>query len=479
MDLPPGLSWHDASDGRAAPHAVHGGETSDGRRVWIARSDEEREVAVGYLVSGEHFARIPYFGRTLRRTRYQVLSNGGDVALAWVDAKLGQVPDASIAGGRAQRGHEDPIYISRVRYKNATLPAKLLPRAKRAFVSFDGREVARREYQVLTVTSGPRYFDTNVGDTPAPHGLDWVSVSTKDGNGVDESIREKAIRLAFLDDSDRSSRTFVVRAALDRQLAPGGWCADSNEAYIPYFGHAVPCTQFQMLVRTSSDVELFWSDAYQDDIPDDALLAGKDDNGHPVYIARTSIDGMLAAGKVIPACSKAFFADGMDETARQGYQILCMHVATSTSELPADSDESTVVEHSSVDGSSANYEDDPADSHSRVQSRSHSAEKYESGDSIKVGPVDRRREGFVSATRSQFEIPFRDTGARPANDVMLAVEDESTPFLLVSTDFSGYASQLRMQQRRRRTCSRNVVLVAVALFAVAVFLTWPILSAWK
>lgn len=477
MELPEGLSWQDASEGRRAPHAVEGGETSDAQRVWVARTAEDRETPIGYLVEGETTARIPYFGRTLRRANYQLLCNDRDVCIEWQPAKLGQVPDAAVAGGKGTKGDLDIMYVARVQHKRALLPAKLLPRAKRAFVSYEGREIARKDYFVMTVTSPPRHFDTNVRDTPAPHGLEWVSVSIEQGAVVDEGIREKAIRLAFTDDlSDQSTRTFIIRASLPRQLAPGGWCVDDNHAYVSYFGHTSFCSRFQMLLRTSSDVQLFWSDACEDDIPDDALLAGKDENGHPVYVARCYIDGVLVAGKVIPECANAFFAYGMDEVARSNYQILCMHVANSASDSLSDDVRSLSDHLDVINNDYPSLDDQSQDSASGSKSRSQSAEKYQSGDSFKVGHVDTRRDGFISASQLQLDVPQAAGPNRPADDVLLAMENENTPFLLVSADFSGYASQLRQQEHQRRTCSRNIVLLVSALFIVAALLTWYILS---
>lgn len=477
--LPEGLSWEDASDGRSVPHAIVGGETSDGKPVWIARSEEDCEIPVGYLIDGEQFARIPYFGRTVRRNTYQILSNPGDVEIAWRDAKLGQVSDASVIGGRSSKNEADPIYICRVAYKNSILPAKLIPRSKRCFVAYNGREIARREYQTLQVCSEPRCFDTHVADTPAPHGLQWVTVSTEDGVvKVDQNLRKSAIRLAFLDDSNDACPTFVIRASLPRQLVPGGWRTDADRAYVSYFGYTVFCNEFQLLRRTSSDVQLFWSEAHQNDIPDDALLAGKDEHGHPVYIARSNIDGNLVAGKVIPASSKAFFAHGMHETTRQTYQILCMHLAN----VNVKQESAPEFVHPSENCTSVtDFEDRISDassmhSSSRSQSRRESAEKYESGDSFKVGHVDTQSEGFVSATRSQFEIPNLERLQRPSDDFLLAIEDENTPFLLVSTDFSGYASQLRQEERQRRTCSRFTVLIILALLIIVTILIWAIFS---
>lgn len=479
--LPEGLSWEDASDGRSVPHAIVAGETSDGKSVWIARSEEDCEIPVGYLIHGEQFARLPYFGRTIRRNTYQILSNPGDVDIDWRDAKLGQVSETSVIGGRSSKNEPHPIYVCRVTYKNSILPAKLVPRAKRCFVAYNGREIARREYQTLNVCSKPRYFDTHVADTPAPHGLQWVSVSTKDGClNIDQNLRKSAIRLAFLDDSKYACPTYVIRASLPRQLVPGGWQTDADRAYVSYFGYTVFCNEFQLLRRTSSDVQLFWSEAYQNDIPDDALLAGKDEHGHPVYIARSNIDGNLVAGKVIPASSKAFFAHGMHETTRQTYQILCMHLASAN----LDNQSQTDFIHSSQDCSThvMDYDDRSSSdayslhSSSKSQSRRESAEKYESGDSFKVGHVDTQSEGFISATRSQFEIPNVDRPQRLSDDFLLTIEDENTPFLLVSTDFSGYASQLRQQERQRRTCGRFTVLVITALVIIVTILVWAVFS---
>lgn len=482
------LQWENAHDGRLAPHAVSIGELSDGRSVWVVRSEEDREMAIGHIISGDSTATIPYFGKALRRKNYQVLTNPGDVQFAWIAATNGRLVDAAVKGGTGPKGQNDPMYIARVQIKGDILPAKLLPWTKRVFAAFNGREVPRREYEVLTITSAPRQFDTDFNNTPAPHGLHWHTLTS----ATRPNIRDlrKAIPVFEQPTKEETARTsspekqrpnhhqplqqkyhaFVARASLPREITPGTWTYGQTHAILPYFGYARKARTFQILVQTSDDVRIFWVPSSTDDIPDDALLGGKDENGHPMYVARAKIGDHYVSGKAVPAFAKAFFVDGEDEVSRDEFEILCLHAVSGPPEI-SESQEGIRSGTASTDGGTS--ADEMA---------------IPLGNADSTGHIDRPSSGFVKAGSAEefgaFDLnrsnSSKSTSREASAEIMLALQDENAPLLLVSTDFSGYGEQLRIQEHERRRVGGRLAVVAIVMVLVAALLAgWAIVALWR
>ncbi|XP_073972580.1 natterin-3-like isoform X2 [Rhodnius prolixus] len=71
-----------------------------------------------------------------------------------------------------------------------------------------------------------------------------------------------------------------------------------------------------------------WQTCYGGSIPQDAVHAGTDLNGSPIYAGRAFHCGDLLPAKVTPAHGCAFISYGGNEISKQDYEVLCSnHVA--------------------------------------------------------------------------------------------------------------------------------------------------------
>lgn len=57
-----------------------------------------------------------------------------------------KMPPNAIVGGVECDGHK--IYIGRAEHKGDILPLKIIPGKKKAFVSWDGKEIQKMEFEV-------------------------------------------------------------------------------------------------------------------------------------------------------------------------------------------------------------------------------------------------------------------------------------------------------------------------------------------
>ena len=65
----------------------------------------------------------------------------------------------------------------------------------------------------------------------------------------------------------------------------------------------------------------FWVATSGSKIPDNALMAGEDPEGGPLYIGRAQHDGGLIPGKVQPKHGCCYIAHGGNEISNEEYQV--------------------------------------------------------------------------------------------------------------------------------------------------------------
>ncbi|KAI9297602.1 hypothetical protein K502DRAFT_323200 [Neoconidiobolus thromboides FSU 785] len=67
--------------------------------------------------------------------------------LQWVRASNGIVPPNAVQGGSENDGR--PLFIARTMYKGSLIPGKTAPHLEGCLISFGGKEVLEKEYEVL------------------------------------------------------------------------------------------------------------------------------------------------------------------------------------------------------------------------------------------------------------------------------------------------------------------------------------------
>lgn len=100
-------------------------------------------------------------------------------------------------------------------------------------------------------------------------------------------------------------------------IQPGKVRPGFGAAFIPFGGNEVAAAEYEVLME-----EGIWIAASGGQIPDGAIVCGREANGEPVFVARASIGGGVHPGKVRFAFGAAFIGLGGSETAVQDYQVL-------------------------------------------------------------------------------------------------------------------------------------------------------------
>ena len=143
------LQWVSSSNGQVPKYAVNGGwDAENAEPLYIGRVDHNGSQIVGKIHPSHHCIYVPYGGKEHKYESYEVLINpGNQVKLEWVHRSKGNVPDRAVQGGLDASG--EVYYIGRHSHKNDTLPGKVHPSHKCLYISWGGKEIAKREYGVL------------------------------------------------------------------------------------------------------------------------------------------------------------------------------------------------------------------------------------------------------------------------------------------------------------------------------------------
>ena len=138
----------------------------------------------------------------------------------WVAASNGQVPRGAFVAG-SEKGR--PLYLCHAGYNNGVHPGKVVD--KDCHISWGGKEVLVRNYEVLTVPRSAR--------------LDWVSAS----NG---RIPRGAVQGGY----EKGRPLYVCQASYKGGLHPGK--VVDQRCDISWGGRAVVISNYQVLVNENA-----------------------------------------------------------------------------------------------------------------------------------------------------------------------------------------------------------------------------------
>ncbi|CAL8093534.1 unnamed protein product [Calicophoron daubneyi] len=142
----PGLSWIRDSHGHVPPNAV---KVQNG--VYVARIEYKGDIVPGKVVSKYKLGYIPYEGREVELSNYEVLCDttepGVDSRYKWVNGHDGLVPKNAIVGGIAVSTYI--LYIGRSNINGEEVVGKIHPVRGCAYFPWGGEEHKKKEYQVL------------------------------------------------------------------------------------------------------------------------------------------------------------------------------------------------------------------------------------------------------------------------------------------------------------------------------------------
>ncbi|XP_030027369.2 proline-rich protein 12 [Manduca sexta] len=125
---------------------VGGKEGWDGSPLWVIRAYHNGEFIPGKLAIKHRSAYVPHAGKEVPVHNFEVLCAPAHL-LRWIPGSHGQVPVGAIPAGNTHTG--EPLYIARARQDKSITPGKVHPSHGCCYISFGGKEIAHKNYEVL------------------------------------------------------------------------------------------------------------------------------------------------------------------------------------------------------------------------------------------------------------------------------------------------------------------------------------------
>ncbi|CAG9581150.1 unnamed protein product [Danaus chrysippus] len=138
------MSWVKAANGHAPANSLVAGHDVTGEPIYVIRAEHEGDLIPGKLVSSHRGAFLPWGGKEITKTEYEVLVKSTN---QWVPERSGNVPAKALKAGKTKSG--DTLYIGRVHYLKSITPGKVHPSNKACYISYDGKELSFPGYEVL------------------------------------------------------------------------------------------------------------------------------------------------------------------------------------------------------------------------------------------------------------------------------------------------------------------------------------------
>ncbi|CAH8508352.1 unnamed protein product [Dicrocoelium dendriticum] len=114
---------------------------------------------------------------------------------------------------------------------------------------------------------------------------------------------------------DAGNGVFVCRAMFEGLWIPGKLVAANGKAYIPHGGKEHELKTYEVLCNSERRNEhcFQWEKYRSGEVPKNALVAGTDTDGSPLYVVRGHVDNEVVVGKMNENYGKAYFPHGGEE----------------------------------------------------------------------------------------------------------------------------------------------------------------------
>ncbi|XP_070495871.1 uncharacterized protein [Chironomus tepperi] len=207
--------------------------------LYIGRAKFMRDLIPGKVSSDLKSIRICYDGKEYSLDNFEVLVN--DVNFIWIEASNGDVPKNAVIGGRAEDG--ETLYVARAKYLFLTIPGKLHPSHKSAYVPFDSKELAVKTYEVLV-----RLESNGEALKPKPEklvspGFEWVRFIKKSG------WPENAVVGGSGYDGVQQMDQYIARAKHDTNVIIG-YAYKDGIFYGTFNGIEIRTERYELFVKT-------------------------------------------------------------------------------------------------------------------------------------------------------------------------------------------------------------------------------------
>ncbi len=115
----------------------------------------------------------------------------------------------------------------------------------------------------------------------------------------------------------RSPGNTIPNNPLGRTIQPGKVRQGFGAALIPCGGNEVPIGDYEVLFQQG-----IWTAGSEGQIPDAAIVCGREDNGDPLFVARAFLNGGLHPGKIRFGFGAALIGFGGVEVQVGNYEVL-------------------------------------------------------------------------------------------------------------------------------------------------------------
>ncbi|XP_047025859.1 uncharacterized protein LOC124634355 [Helicoverpa zea] len=127
--------------------AVVGGyEGHDGSPLWVIRARFEGDLIPGKLAIKHNSAYVAWGGNENAVRSIEVMCAAPD-RVRWMDCHDGNIPQNAIVAGNTSSG--EPLYVGRAKEQGSLTPGKVHPSHKVLYISFAGKEVPHKYYEIL------------------------------------------------------------------------------------------------------------------------------------------------------------------------------------------------------------------------------------------------------------------------------------------------------------------------------------------
>lgn len=195
----------------------------------------------------------------------------------WIPSGIYQgVPGNAVRAGNDADG--SPIYVGRAFHEADQLVAKIIPSKQAAYVAFNGQEILKHNFEVL---SG--------------EGFTWVG----SGNG---HVPEGAVVAGR---TQQGEELYIGRAHYQGSLTPGKVHRSHGCLYIPFGGSEISIKSYEVLCAPQRAT---WQAATPYTMPFNAIRGGNDSDGTEIFVGRAHHMGDLIPAKVMPSKQIAYIA---------------------------------------------------------------------------------------------------------------------------------------------------------------------------
>jgi len=210
----------------------------------------------------------------------------------WVHSSpYAALPPFAVVGGHDVDGA--PIYVGRSYHEGDTLPAKVIPSKRTAYVCWNGGEHTKSHWEILV---GQHYA--------------WVPCHGG-------SVPPNAVRAG---NTCNGEPLYVGRGHHCNSLTVGKIHPSHGCLYIPFGGQEVRLNSYEVLITQPRDN---WVGATPSYTPPGAVVAGHDSDRAVIYVGRALHEGEMLPAKVIPSKMCAYVCYGGYEINKHNFEVLC------------------------------------------------------------------------------------------------------------------------------------------------------------